>query len=628
MVDALRRERLATIPSSVDQVLICDYRRADHWTKPYVFVVGADDAHLPPRASDVGILRDDEREMFTRAFGVPLGFTEAEQHIVLQRVPYKVLTRASTLLTISWAVSAGVKEHEAAVHVRFVANALAVPVTDVQLPDTGVMKDAQMPILRPDRALHLLVQRLAGLQRGMAWNQILDSAIVQDILDYFFDEHAERVQVLRNSLRGLVHRLSHGRLPQEVAEGLFGRPLRTSVNRLETFATCPERHFLQYGLRLEPLSFAAVRPQDVGTFLHDVAQALIARLVELEATASSRLTASWDEHVIRVADDVFEEQIHRAKYRRLQRERVGGVRMADLLRGVRWLARMFWRQLQDGAFRPYGLERSYGLGEEAWPPLAWRTNGGTEVELRGRIDRVDLFERDGVRWFRILDYKSNADTVLDATKVFYGLQLQLLTYAEVVRRQLADGTVAKPAGVHYVPLLAVWDISDAPEGLSRDQILSKYRAKGYMHASHDVIVAMDRQLYAGEQRRCFQPCSRRTANIRRMQRSGLTSSGSESRSLSGRGSNGLRIASWLGISACGHTLSNMWTAAVRIARIAWCATLNMRITTLPTACYTSAHLPMCLMQGRLKADAMVWGSSARHWPAQSKRDCFGWCGLG
>ncbi|WP_074691137.1 PD-(D/E)XK nuclease family protein [Alicyclobacillus hesperidum] len=496
VLDALRRERLATIPSSVDQVFICDYRRADHWTKPYVFVVGADDTHLPLRPGDTGILRDDEREMFTRAFGVPLGFTQTEQHLVFQRVAYQVLTRASKLLTVSWAVRAGVKEHEAAAHVRFVANALGVTVTDVQLPEAGPANDVQVPIVRPDRALHMLVQQLADVRRGVTWNEVLAAPTVQDVLDYFLDTSVERRQMLRGSLRGLVHRPNRGQLPPDLAEDLFGRPLRTSVHRLETFAACPERHFLQYGLKLEPLSFAAVRPQDVGTFLHDVAQALIARLLDLEATGVS--LADADEQVVSAADAVFEEQIQRAKYRRLQAERVGGVSIADLLQGVQWLARAFWRQLHDSAFRPYGLERSYGLGEEAWPPLAWTTNEGTEVELRGRIDRVDLFERDGVSWFRILDYKSNANTKLDATKVFYGLQLQLLTYAEVVRRQLSEeSSVAKPAGVHYMPLLASQGIKNAPQSLSRDKILGMCRAKGYMHASHDVIEAMDRQLIAG-----------------------------------------------------------------------------------------------------------------------------------
>src|SRR5262249_44599871 len=83
---------------------------------------------------------------------------------------------------------------------------------------------------------------------------------------------------------------------------------------------------------------------------------------------------------------------------------------------------------QRGGFRPRWVELKFGPGQ-ALPPLILSTPGGREVHLRGKIDRVDLLEKQAA--FAVIDYKLTERT-LALDQVYHGLSLQLLTYLLVL----------------------------------------------------------------------------------------------------------------------------------------------------------------------------------------------------
>ena len=70
--------------------------------------------------------------------------------------------------------------------------------------------------------------------------------------------------------------------------------------------------------------------------------------------------------------------------------------------------------------------------------------------IQGKIDRLDLAEKNGKLYARVIDYKSGSRQ-LDYTRIYYGLQLQLLIYMEAVREYCGRDAGAQivPAGVYY-----------------------------------------------------------------------------------------------------------------------------------------------------------------------------------
>jgi ATP-dependent helicase/nuclease subunit B len=83
--------------------------------------------------------------------------------------------------------------------------------------------------------------------------------------------------------------------------------------------------------------------------------------------------------------------------------------------------------------------------------------GGRQLLLRGRIDRVDLWREPGADTALcvVIDYKSS-EKKLDPVLLEHGVQLQLLSYLNVLQQALAPHALGEkrlvPAGVFYVNL--------------------------------------------------------------------------------------------------------------------------------------------------------------------------------
>ncbi len=83
-----------------------------------------------------------------------------------------------------------------------------------------------------------------------------------------------------------------------------------------------------------------------------------------------------------------------------------------------------------GSFEPVGLELDFGPGKPL-PPLTFKLENGSVMEVVGRIDRVDLAHGENGLLLRVIDYKSGHKD-LKLHEVYYGLALQMLTYLDVL----------------------------------------------------------------------------------------------------------------------------------------------------------------------------------------------------
>ncbi|MBM3848312.1 MAG: hypothetical protein FJ405_18745, partial [Verrucomicrobia bacterium] len=109
---------------------------------------------------------------------------------------------------------------------------------------------------------------------------------------------------------------------------------------------------------------------------------------------------------------------------------------------------------------PAHVEVSFGLEADGVAGLPVPLSNGKSMVLRGRIDRVDLLKDDesGEAWAVIVDYKSSPRE-LDELKLRHGLQLQLMAYCEVLRRQPAFAErwgygAIRPVAAFYICLNA------------------------------------------------------------------------------------------------------------------------------------------------------------------------------
>ena len=113
---------------------------------------------------------------------------------------------------------------------------------------------------------------------------------------------------------------------------------------------------------------------------------------------------------------------------------------------------------------------------------------GREVALRGRIDRIDRYDSPDSVYLRVIDYKS-AQQSLDASRTWWGLQLQLLLYLDVCTSAIPG---AKPAGAFYFYVADPLVESDSDlKSIVEDKLREKFQLRGIALSDVEILEAMD-----------------------------------------------------------------------------------------------------------------------------------------
>ena len=228
-------------------------------------------------------------------------------------------------------------------------------------------------------------------------------------------------------------------LPREVAHSLFMERVM-SVSRLETFAVCPYRHFVEHGLSPKPRKEWALTPIDAGNFYHSALEGFTRLLPSIPRWPKID-KKTCDAVIDRAAEPLFQELLSNVMGES-SRMRSLGEKYRRVLRRVAWT---FTKGAKQSAFTPEGVEVKFGY-PDGIPPIELRLKDGSKVFVRGKIDRVDRYAGDEGVFLRVVDYKSGAEK-LSPAKIFWGAQLQLLLY---LRAALTEEEDAEPAGAFYM----------------------------------------------------------------------------------------------------------------------------------------------------------------------------------
>ena len=228
-------------------------------------------------------------------------------------------------------------------------------------------------------------------------------------------------------------------LPREVTRQLFMERVM-SVSRLESFAVCPYKHFVDQGLSPQPRKEWTLTPIDAGNFYHSALEGFT-RLLPTIPHWPKIDKKTCDAMVDQAAEPLF-EQLLSGVMGDSARMRAQGEKYRRVLKRVAWT---FTRGAKQSAFSPQSAEVKFGYGEGI-PPVALTLKDGSTVYVRGIIDRIDRYEGDAGVYLRVVDYKSGTEK-LDAARIFWGTQLQLLLY---LRAALSQEENAQPAGAFYM----------------------------------------------------------------------------------------------------------------------------------------------------------------------------------
>ena len=418
------------------------------------------------------LLTENERRALSEGHERPIGLTRQETAALRQSDFYRTIALPQRELLITFAQGA---QDGTALRPASLVEDVRSLFPDVAVTG-GVTADGsdEMP-LSPQLALDALAPKLRALADGQITE--LDPAWA-DALRWLWqhDEwHDRTAQVIAAATAGAPN----ARLPLEMTRRVFTQDT-VSISRLERFASCPYQHYVDYGLKPVKREAWAFEADDAGDFYHAAMQGFAHAALnhpdwpdlpeeEIDALMEevlAPLTAPWQDGPLA---DTPASRLQGEKY----------------VRTVKRAAWLFTRHAKSSRFRTVGEEVEFGT-ENGLPPVVLTLKDGRRIALRGKIDRIDRWDGEDGAYLRVIDYKS-ARKDIDPTRLYYGLQLQLMLYLQAA----AQGVKGQAAGAFYFrvsdPLVEAEDVKSAAEAA----IAKTLQLKGVVLSDVKVVSAMD-----------------------------------------------------------------------------------------------------------------------------------------
>lgn len=255
-----------------------------------------------------------------------------------------------------------------------------------------------------------------------------------------------------------------------------------SPSRIETFQKCRFSYFLQYILRVRPLKKAQLSPVEAGSFVHGVLEEALRSfggdLREIpEATLKQRAEACAEAYV--------QENLGAAA--------ADSPRMGYLIERLKAQTFLLLRHIQteqrQSEFLPRDFELRIGKHGDV-QPFVLQTADGNTVRVEGIVDRVDVMERDGVSYVRVVDYKTG-DKAFRLLDIYNGLNIQMLLYLfTLCENGAARYPNPSPAAVMYMPADPRAPETDGDD--EADAARKAYRMDGLVVDDPDIVRAMEK----------------------------------------------------------------------------------------------------------------------------------------
>lgn len=488
--------KVGVIPATIDQVMVGDITRSRLEAVKVLFFVGVNEGVVPQRKNGGSLLNDRDRAAF-KAFNMELAPTAREDGCIQKFYLYMMMAKPSLRLVLTYAcMSADGKSQRPSSLIGEVGKLFpGIATVDEATVDWPVrtVKDGKEQLIEWLRKLRGEKEVPGHPDPGYPdpGQSVTDRRFLE-LYRYFYrsDEHRGKVRQLVDAAFYSYEERGIGRA---AARALYGQTLQGSVTRLEQFASCAYAHFLKYGLELMERQEYELEAVDMGNLFHQSIDRCFAAMKE-RGQDWRVLTGEGRRQLVReCVAQVTEEYGNTIMSNSARNAYLAG-------RVERITDRTIWalaEQVKKGDFEPVGFEVSFSAVDNL-KAMRITLSEDEELQLRGRIDRMDLCEDEEHVYVKIIDYKSGA-TSFDLAALYYGLQLQLVVYMDAAlemeeRNHPEKGTI--PAGIFYYNIND--PLVDKQEGMTAEeidqQILRQLRMNGLVNSGLDIIHHLDRDI--------------------------------------------------------------------------------------------------------------------------------------
>lgn len=473
---------VGTIPQNVDRIVVGDMERTRLKQVKVLFFLGVNDGNIPKNASKGGIISDMDREFLIES-GTEMAPSPRQQMYIQRLYLYLNMTKPSEQLYLSYAK----------------VNSEGKGIRPSYLIDTVRKLFPAMSVEYPQNRSRL--EQIEGRQEGARYlaeelREYVEGTLPEEERqDFYLMYRAYEADAAGRDLltRAAFRRYRESGLSRIVARALYGQQLENSVSRLETYAACACRHFLQYGLSLQEREEFGFEASDMGTVYHAVLENFAGKLAESNLTWWD-FTEDFAAKAVKESVEAYAATYGETVLYSSARNEYAITRMSRILtRTVLTLQ----KHLKQGSFQSDDYELSFRFAEDL-DSIHVDLSEDEKMHLQGRIDRIDVSEDAEHVYVKVIDYKSG-NRKFDLAALYYGLQLQLVVYMnaamEMESRKHPDKEIVPAALLYY----HIDDpIIETPVELTdeqiNEQILAKLRMNGVVNSDPEVVERLDRYM--------------------------------------------------------------------------------------------------------------------------------------
>ena len=473
---------VGTIPQNVDRIVVGDMERTRLKQVKVLFFLGVNDGNIPKNASKGGIISDMDREFLIES-GTEMAPSPRQQMYIQRLYLYLNMTKPSEQLYLSYAK----------------VNSEGKGIRPSYLIDTVRKLFPAMSVEYPQNRSRL--EQIEGRQEGARYlaeelREYLEGTLPEEERqDFYLMYRAYEADAVGRDLltRAAFRRYRESGLSRIVARALYGQQLENSVSRLETYAACACRHFLQYGLSLQEREEFGFEASDMGTVYHAVLENFAGKLAESNLTWWD-FTEDFAAKAVKESVEAYAATYGETVLYSSARNEYAITRMSRILtRTVLTLQ----KHLKQGSFQPDDYELSFRFAEDL-DSIHVDLSEDEKMHLQGRIDRIDVSEDAEHVYVKVIDYKSG-NRKFDLAALYYGLQLQLVVYMnaamEMESRKHPDKEIVPAALLYYhIDDPTIETPVELTDEQINEQILAKLRMNGVVNSDPEVVERLDRYM--------------------------------------------------------------------------------------------------------------------------------------
>lgn len=473
--------KVGVIPPSIDSVVVGDIERTRLNHIKILFFIGVNEGVVPKNVQSGGILTEYDRRILEE-LGIELAPTMRESSFIDKFYLYLNMTKASDMIYLSYVRT---NNDGKAIRPSYLINTITRMFVNVQIKDVSTQKWDLDIITTKEATLKHVIQGLADNKT------IIDNDMFRELYKWYRDNEAFTKELEKITDCRFIHN-DNEKIDEAVAIALYGKEITASVTRLEKYAACAFAHFMSYGLYLEKRKMYELAATDMGTLYHESLLRYSLKIKSLDAdwVAIGEETRNnlIHESVLEVTRDygnTILTSTHKNEYIVKRIEQV--------------VKRTVWaitKQIEAGDFKPKEYEIDFGIANSKEMIMNIEEKQA-KMKLLGRIDRLDMCEKEDKLYIKIIDYKTGK-TTLDFAQIYYGLQLQLILYlnAALELENEKTGKDTHTGGMLYYniknPIIEAAKDMEIEE--IEDNILKELKPTGLINSDIEVVKMMDNKI--------------------------------------------------------------------------------------------------------------------------------------